>query len=103
MDDVSQEAETPGMASLKLAIRWAIQEVDDLFAMNMDEMEENEMVARIAHAVLPAIMAAKAEEREACAKVAEKERRTDLAIKHGYKPTWKVVQDEIAELIRSRT
>lgn len=49
-----------------------------------------------------AIMKAKADENEACAKLAEVERRTDLAIKHGYKPGWMAVSEEIAAAIRKR-
>jgi len=58
--------------------------------------------ARLQLSIARAILSAVEEEREACAKLAEVERRTDLAIKHGYKPTWLAISHEIAAAIRSR-
>jgi len=49
-----------------------------------------------------AILQARSSAYEECAKIAEKERRTDLALQHGYKPSWYVVAQEIAAAIRSK-
>ena len=57
----------------------------------------------IARAIMAAEKRGEEREREACALIAEVERRSDLSIKHGYKPTWFVVQNEIAAAIRNRT
>lgn len=46
------------------------------------------------------IIQARSQAFEECAKIAEKERRTDLALQHGYKPSWYVVAQEIAADIR---
>lgn len=75
--------------------QWAWEKGDEIY---LNALSAKGGPAYIARAILSAVE----REREACAKLAEVERRTDLAIKHGYKPTWLAVSHEIASAIRNR-
>lgn len=53
------------------AVTFAIQEVDDLYAINLHTVEEKEIIARVVAYVEPLIARAILAERERCARISE--------------------------------